>query len=255
MGLVFSIERGATHDGPGLRTTVFFKGCPLRCVWCHNPESLSFSPEEYHLDDGVEIKGTEKTVEEIMRIVRKDKIFFQKSGGGLTLSGGEPLAQIDFARSLLQAVKSEGIHTCVETSGYVQTDALLSVAPYVDLFLYDYKESDDQRHKKYTGVSQKLILDNLSVLNDAGAKIILRCPVIPGYNDSPAHFSAISQTANTYRQIICVHIMPYNPMGASKAKRLGREYKIPDIGFPSDEQVQGWIQTISAKTKTPVVRG
>jgi pyruvate formate lyase activating enzyme len=251
MGLVFSIERGATHDGPGLRTAVFLKGCPLRCLWCHNPESQAFTPEAYETDDGTEMKGKEMTAEEVLCTVRKDKKFYEKSGGGLTLSGGEPLAQITFTREILRMAKDEGIHTCMETSGFAPTEDILSLVPYVDLFLFDFKESDDERHKKFTGVSRELILKNLSAINDAGAKIILRCPIIPGYNDRAEHFHAISQALITFPQIIKLNLMPYHAMGASKAKRLGRKYKMPDIKTPTDEQVKEWISIINEAIPVP----
>jgi len=296
-GTVLSIERCSLHDGPGLRTTVFLKGCPLSCLWCHNPESLSFKPELYFFHEkctgcGVfcticengsmcegtpainrvncsacgkcvsvcpnaafEIKGCVMSAQDVMGEVLKDVRYYESSGGGLTISGGEPLAQFAFTLELLRLAKESGIHTCIETSGHVATNRLLAVMPYVDLFLYDFKESDDHNHKKFTGVSRNLIVDNLHAINNAGAKIILRCPIIPACNERAEHFSAIAATANALRNITEVNIMPYHPMGASKAARIGREYTIPDMAFPTDAQIEGWIGAVSRETNTVVRQG
>ena len=296
-GTVLSIERCSLHDGPGLRTTVFLKGCPLSCLWCHNPESQSFKPELYYFDEkcvhcglcaaacdnhtinetehlinreacsacgkcvyacpqsAFELKGTAMSVQDVIDVVLKDERYYKQSGGGLTLSGGEPLAQFDFALALLAAAKENGLNTCLETSGHAPTERLLAIMPYVDLFLYDFKESDDDNHKKFTGVSHALIMENLFAIDKAGAKIVLRCPIIPTYNQRDEHFIAIADTANGLHNILEINIMPYHPMGASKANRVGREYPIPDIGFPTEEQIDGWIESVSQKTGVTVKKG
>jgi len=253
-GLILNIERGATNDGPGLRTVVFMKGCPLSCLWCHNPESQSFSPEPFTTENGVETRGTEMTVDEVMDIVLKDIAYYNQSGGGLTVSGGEPLAHLDFVTELLRRAMEKGIHTAIETSGYASTDELLSLVPYVDLFLYDFKESDDERHLQTVSVSRKQILTNLIALDNAGADIILRCPIIPNYNERPDHFSAIAHTANILHNISEIQVMPYHPMGASKARAIGRAYEI-DSPFPTEEQIEQWIACIKNETFVPVKRG
>jgi len=186
----------------------------------------------------------EMAVQDVIDIVLKDVRYYQQSGGGMTLSGGEPLAQFDFTMSLLQLAKENGIHTCLETSGHAAASKILSLVPYVDLFLYDYKASNENDHKKFTGVSHKQILDNLHAINDAGAKIILRCPIIPNHNDTDEHFNTISNLANTLCNVVDVNIMPYHPMGSSKAKRVGREYNVADIGFPTDDQVAQWRKKV-----------
>ena len=294
-GTVLSIERCSLHDGPGLRTTVFLKGCPLSCLWCHNPESKSFDPELYYLyercngcgicekecvnhkvneeehiitrnsctacgkcvrtcpNSALEIKGEEMAVQDVIDIVLKDVRYYESSGGGMTLSGGEPLAQFEFSRELLRLAKENGIHTCLETSGYASTDKLMSVIPYVDLFLYDFKISDDDEHLKFTGVPRSPIMENLQTLDKAGAKIILRCPVIPGHNDNDGHFTAISETANALKNIVEVNIMKYNPMGASKAKRIGQNGL--ELGFPEEKQVEDWLEAIARNTKVTVRLG
>jgi len=295
-GTVLSIERCSLHDGPGLRTTVFLKGCPLSCLWCHNPESQSFKQELFFLDEkctncgacgnicanhsinktheinradcnacgkcvkicpqsAIEIKGTAMSAQEVIDVVLKDVRYYKHSGGGITISGGEPLAQLDFTLALLRMAKENEIHTCIETSGYAPTNDLLSLVPYVDLFLFDFKVTGDDEHKKFTGVSQDLIMNNLQALNDAGAKIIIRCPIIPTYNDTDVHFNSIATTANTMPNIIEVNIMPYHPMGSSKALRIGQEYPIPDIGFPTDEQKNNWLKTVEGKTDVDVKLG
>jgi pyruvate formate lyase activating enzyme len=276
---------------------VFLKGCPLSCLWCHNPESQSFKPELYYFGEKCvrcglcraacanhrvsetehiinradcnacgkcvaacpqsehEIKGAATPAQDVIGIALKDARYYKQSGGGLTLSGGEPLVQFDFTQELLRLAKENALHTCLETSGYAPADRLLQLLPYVDLFLYDFKESEDEAHKKAAGVSRRLIMDNLFAIDKAGAKIVLRCPVIPAYNERDAHFSAIAATANALRNIIEVNIMPYHPMGASKAARIGREYPVSDKGFPADAQIDGWIQAGSRETKVTVKKG
>jgi pyruvate formate lyase activating enzyme len=197
----------------------------------------------------------EMSAQDVMDTVVKDIRYYAQSGGGMTLSGGEPLAQFDFMMALLRLAKEKGIHTCVETSGYADTGKLLSSVPYVDLFLYDFKISDEGEHEKFTGVPLKPIMDNLFAIDEAGAKSILRCPIIPAFNERDGHFTAISALANALSNIVEVNIMPYHPMGASKAKRIGREYPIEDTGFQPDEQIDGWIRKIGQNTKVAVKRG
>ncbi len=263
-GVVFDIQRFSIHDGPGIRTTVFVKGCPLRCAWCHNPEGLSpapqlaftpslcigcgycrercerdghtFSPEAHTLDRAcciacfscvegcysraLEVVGRNVTVGEIIEEVLKDQPFYEESGGGLTVSGGEPLAQAEFTAALLRAARREGINTCVETSGGGEQEDLLRLAQFTDLFLYDYKETDPARHEQYTGLSNALILENLRALDAAGATIILRCPIISGVNDREDHYRGIAATVRSLRNCQAVHLMNYHRLGAAKEERF-----------------------------------
>ena len=274
-GTIFNIQRFCVNDGPGIRTTVFLKGCPLSCVWCHNPESQRFEPEILFYKDkctgcgrckcvtaadrdfvcfngAKEICGKTVTAGEVTAEVLKDKPFYENSGGGVTLSGGEPLAQYDFSLELLKKAKENGIHTAIETCGYAEKSKILEIAKYVDLFLFDCKETDQELHKKYTGVDNKIILDNLKALSDAGSKIILRCPIIPGFNDRAEHFKGISEIADKFSGIEHIEIEPFHPLGESKYSALNREYA--DIQPPDAQMVDKWIGQIKFGTKKEVKR-
>ena len=272
--MIFDIERNSYVDGPGIRTTVFLKGCPLSCVWCHNPESQSFEKqmmfyknkcigcgkcrevcpnhlkscdfcgkcELYCPADARKICGKEYTIDEVLKEIVKDKPFYENSGGGVTLSGGEPLAQYDFSLELLKKAKENGIHTAVETCGYAEKSKILEIAKYVDLFLFDCKETDPELHKEYTGFDNKIILENLKALSDAGSKIILRCPIIPGFNDRAEHFKGISEIADKFSGIEHIEIEPFHPLGESKYSALGRKYA--NIKTPGTETVRRWKETV-----------
>ena len=273
-GTVFNIQRFCVNDGPGIRTTVFLKGCPLSCVWCHNPESQRFEPEILFykdkctgcgrcrgitaadrdfvcFNDAKEICGKTVSANEVTAEVLKDKPFYENSGGGVTLSGGEPLAQYDFSLKLLKKAKENGIHTAIETCGYAEKSKILEIAKYVDLFLFDCKETDPDLHKEYTGVDNKIILENLKALSDAGSKIILRCPIIPGFNDRAEHFKGISETAENFIGIEHIEIEPFHPLGESKYSALGRE--VADIPVPSGKTVDKWIKQIGCGTDKDVI--
>lgn len=282
--MIFDIERNSYVDGPGIRTTVFFKGCPLSCVWCHNPESQSFEKqimfykskcigcgkcrevcpnnlkscdfcgrcELYCLADARKICGKEYTIDEVLKEIVKDKPFYENSGGGVTLSGGEPLAQYDFSLELLKKAKENGIHTAIETCGYAEKSKILEIAKYVDLFLFDCKETDPELHKEYTGFDNKIILENLKALSDAGSKIILRCPIIPGFNDRAEHFKEISEIADKLSGIEHIEVEPFHPLGESKYSALSREYA--DIQISDTETVDNWIEQIKLGTKKEVKR-
>ncbi len=296
-GTVFSIERCSLHDGPGIRTTVFLKGCPLRCLWCHNPESQSRRPEVYFLaercltcgkcvevcpgdchelgQDGehridratcvvcgecaancpagaLELKGETMTVAEVMSEVLKDRDYYAASGGGLTLSGGEPMAQFAFTRALLSAARDENIHTCLETSGFAPLVQYQELAPLVDLVYFDWKDSDPARHEEYTGVKHDLIRDNLVALNASGAHIVLRCPIIPGLNARDEHFTGIAELAEMLENIREIHVLPYHPMGQSKSSRLGKDYPLPDIDFAEKAVADEWRKKIRSATRKTV---
>ena len=268
-GTIFNIQKFCVNDGPGIRTCVFLKGCPLKCVWCHNPESQSAKSEiMFYADKCIgcgrcknitaedkdfvcfnrakEICGKSISVDEVISEVLKDKIFYDNSGGGITLSGGEPLYQFEFSFELLKKAKERGLHTAVETCGFSTADNIKRIAEYTDLFLYDYKETNSAMHKDFTGVGNEIIISNLKLLNSLNKQIILRCPIIPGYNDRQAHFDGICTVANDLENIVRIEIEPYHPLGENKYLSLGRNtYKIK---MPEDEQKAGWLNAISKKS-------
>ena len=217
-GIVFDIQRAALHDGPGLRTTVFLKGCPLTCAWCHNPESQRTAPEQGRSG---KIYGKPMSVDEVMTVVLADRRYYETSGGGLTLSGGEPTVQYDFCKALLLAAKEAGIHTCLDTCGYVDTSRLAELLPLVDLFHYDLKLISPDDHRKWTGVDPGLILKNLNWLIQQHARIRLRCPVVPGGNDTPEHEIALKQWEQ-HPGIEAVERLPFHSIGDAKYRDLNR---------------------------------
>lgn len=285
---VIEIKRFAVHDGDGIRTTVFLKGCPLKCVWCHNPESIDFYPqlafyknkcvscgmcvpacpvgahtivEGQHLLDrtrcvacgkcenvcfngALALQGKEMTVDEIVPILLKDKDFYDASGGGVTLSGGECLAHPDFCAELLREVKKYGIHTAVDTCGFVSKAALDKVIPYTDIFLYDLKAFDEDVHIACTGQSNRVILENLQYLDDRGVKTEIRIPFIPGKNND--QIEKISQFLSTLRYITMVRVLPYHNYAGSKYTALDMENTLPEL-LPSEEQMQVAKSVIASK--------
>lgn len=290
-GRIFEIQRFSIHDGPGIRTTIFLKGCPLRCLWCHNPEGqvahpvLSFQPEKcigcgycmrvcaakaHQLKDGrhilsrdickvcgkcaeecwtraIELIGRDITVGEAVKEVLRDRQFYETSGGGMTLSGGEPTSQIEFTAALLKAVKGEGINCCIETCGSCPPEKLKKILPLVDLFLFDLKETNDKLHREFTGVSNELIISNLKMLHAEKAKICLRLPVIPGLNDRPDHFKGIASLVKKLPHLSGIEVMPYHSLGKSKNRRLGiqEKTKLSDNSVDK-ETVCKWIDDLAA---------
>jgi pyruvate formate lyase activating enzyme len=195
------------------------------------------------------------SADEIIAEVIRDKTFYENSGGGITVSGGEPLMMPEFTKEILMKAKEQGIHTAIETSGFAPWQDIEGMLPFIDLFLFDIKESDDELHKKYTGVSLSLIRENLSRLNAAGARIILRVPIIPGYNDRDEHLRGVGKLAEKYESVERVDVMPYHPLGKSKSEDIGKEYTVDISEFPSDDDVNRWISMISEETKKQVQKG
>ncbi len=247
-GLIFDIKQCALHDGPGIRTTVFFKGCPLDCKWCHNPESRNPQSESFRLADcrsnqrlsgkTEEMIGRSVTVDEVMNELLKDRIFYQQSGGGVTFSGGEPMIQADFLKAVLQECKAEGLHTAVDTSGYVDYTEFEKLRGLVDLYLYDLKLIDDKSHQEYVGVSNRLILANLKWLYSIGANLHLRFPMIPGITDSNKNLEALAQFVTDYPDVKDISIIPYNKMGEDKADRFGLPTRVGRL----DTQDCDWLK-------------
>lgn len=231
-GLVFNIQRFTVNDGPGIRSTVFFKGCPLSCCWCHNPESQGGFPEKSTtiLKVGSRkfteevITGKLMTVSDIVLELERDRVFYDESGGGVTISGGEPCFQSAFLLELLIELKNRGIHVALDTCGYTSWEALSSTVDYVDLYLYDLKIMDEELHKKYTGVSNKLILGNIQKLADSGKQIIVRVPVIPGINDSDRDFGALLEFLLPMQANLReINLLPYHAAAENKYKRFRKE--------------------------------
>ncbi|MDR2473983.1 MAG: glycyl-radical enzyme activating protein [Tannerella sp.] len=287
-GNVFDIQHFCTHDGPGIRTTVFLKGCPLCCVWCHNPESQSAEPElffhrqrcagcgacedacphrrahEILIDaalrktycrnclrcaqacvyEAIERVGNTVTVSEVMQEVMNDAEYYVHSGGGMTLSGGEPLMQPEFSLALLKAAQSCHIHTAVETSGFGRKDDLLQWLPYTDLFLWDVKMTDEADHRKYTGASFERILDNMSCVTALGASVFLRILFIPDLHDSAVQAAALSDIISSQKRLSGWELIPYHRFGAAKMEKLGINHPPPVYREPAPDEVRVFEQEI-----------
>jgi pyruvate formate lyase activating enzyme len=251
-GVVFNVMRFSTHDGPGIRTTVFFKGCPLTCWWCHNPESQSFQPEALRFEERClhceecmgeecpaearQVAGRMVTLEELIDEIEKDIIFFDESGGGVTLSGGEPFAQPQFAAALLDACRERGIHKAVETCGFVGPEVFRDLAARTDLLLFDLKLLDPAMHVHCTGVSNELILSNLEAVVARGNAVTVRIPIIPGINDSDEAIQHFASYLGRLR--VPVELLPYHAAGSGKYRRLGRDYKAEDTPSPTAADIE-----------------
>lgn len=280
-GIVFDIRCFSIHDGPGIRTTVFFKGCPLACAWCHNPEGIGREPVLVYranrcvrcgaclaacpqgaiaLRDGAvrtdrsrclhcgactdvcyaearELAGRRMTVEQVLTEVERDIVFYDESGGGVTFSGGEPLLQPDFLQALAQACRARGLHTALDTCGLASWEVLDRVREHIRLFLYDVKLIDEERHRRFTGASNALILQNLRRLAAGGHSLVLRLPLVPGVNDDAANVRATGALAAELG-IAEVDLLPYHRAGLDKYERLAMDYALPDTRPPTAEQVE-----------------
>ncbi len=303
-GIIFDLKKFSIHDGPGIRTTVFLKGCPLRCEWCHNPESQAVGLERIFRGvrcircgecmavcpqgaiseaktlkvletfrvspaqngDGLitdpkkctlcgacvevcyaearEIVGREVTVAQVMAGIEKDIPFYDESGGGVTFSGGEPLAQRDFLLALLRACRDKELHTAVDTCGFAAWETFERIRPYVDLFLYDLKLMDEAGHQHFTGVSNRLILQNLQALSQRGHNIIVRVPIIPGINDDDANIRHIGAFVAALPQPHPVNILPYHHIGMDKYQRLNKSYELAQVRPPTAEHMDHIAQML-----------
>jgi len=283
-GFIFNIERFTLHDGPGIRTTVFLKGCPLNCVWCCNPESQSIAPQlayfkekctacgrclplcpkgaissgekdqpvilNFALCDGcgncvpacipgaLVMMGEEKTASEIVGVVKRDLPFYLRSGGGVTLSGGEPLAQPVFSAEILRLCKAERIHTAIQTCGYATQADIDRVLPTLDLVIFDLKHMDAAAHQKLTGKSNQLILENLKYINSQKKEIVIQIPLIPGMNDSEENLAASFQLAQSLKYVSGVSLLAYHALGQSKYSRIGRSYGLSDLRSPDNNYLK-----------------
>ena len=260
---IFAIKRFAIHDGDGIRTTVFFKGCPLQCIWCHNPEGISFEIQEAFyshkcvacgeckkkqftaencLGEARIVYGKEVTVKDLLPILLEDKDFYDNSGGGVTLSGGECLMQADFCAALLKQLKAQGIHTAIDTCGFVPKEALEKVIPYTDVFLYDLKAYDEDVHLQCTGRSNKLILENLTYLDSMGKNIEIRIPYVPDYNDN--QIEKIVRFLAPMKHITKIRILPYHNYAGSKYEALGMRNTLPNR-LPTAEELEAAEKSVT----------
>ncbi len=289
-GRIFAIKRFAVHDGDGIRTTLFLKGCTLACVWCHNPEGLSGKPEiSYYpakcvgcgacvsacptgahaidaerghildrakcigcgacakvcLADAITFWGEEKSVDELIPKLVEDRAFYENSGGGVTLSGGECLCQADFCAELLSRLKEEGIHTAVDTCGFIGREAIDKVFDYTDIFLYDIKSATSETHIKCTGHPNERILENLRYINERGGKVEVRIPLVPEYNAD--EIEAIADILAPLSCITKVKVLPYHDYAGSKYESLGMENTMPKVEKPTDEMLGSAVEILRAK--------
>ena len=246
-GTIFDIKKYALHDGPGIRTTVFFKGCPLNCWWCHNPEGINPQPERTQgiswnyssLNSPHDTIGRVVTDDDVLTEIKKDWIFYEQSKGGLTVSGGEPLMQPEFLSSLLKKWKlSMEASTTLDTSGYASWDILEMVKEDVDLFLYDIKFIKNEEHRKYTGVSNTQIINNIETLDNQTHNIIIRFPVISGITDTSSNINLLCKWLQERSTINEIHLLPYHNIAKAKYQKLGLNYNLEDLEPPSDEDMQ-----------------
>jgi len=227
---VFKIQRYSIHDGPGIRTTIFFRGCPLSCKWCHNPESQAMPLKNNGQD-------MDRVADFLMEEIEKDLIFYDDSGGGVTFSGGEPLCRPQLLLRLLDGCREKQIHTCVDTSGYGEAKLLLKIAQKADLILYDIKLIDDKAHKKYAGKSVGPVLDNLKQLSEQKTAVKLRFPLIPGMTDTDANIGRIIAFLKDNTNYRDIHILPFHKAGEGKYEALNIINDMKDIPVPSREKV------------------
>ena len=294
-GLIFDVKRFSLHDGPGIRTTIFFQGCPLRCIWCQNPESQPRDPRLFHAgakcldcracaaactqnavqftDDGrqwlaercvrcgacsricpsgaLSLVGTFETAANLERTVLRDRTFYARSGGGLTLSGGEPLAQPAFAREILYRCHAQGIHTALDTTACAAWPTLAGLLPYTDLVLLDIKAFDPDRHRRLTGLSNEIILANAVALAESNVDLVVRVPIIPSQNDDEEDLRAVAHFLSGLPKLKRVELLPYNRMAQAKYSRLGLDYPLKDRATQRLEEMQT-VQTWFADLRCPV---
>jgi len=259
VGYIFDLKKYAIHDGPGIRTTVFFQGCPLNCRWCHNPESRGDISPNKELPQSLSCSmnnETEKchsvTVDEVMNDILKDEIFYDQSGGGVTFSGGEPMMQTEFLFELLKRCKKENIHTTLDTSGFVPLEKFDEIYKLVDLFLYDLKIMDDSEHEKYIGVSNQMIHENLKKLVSRDCNINIRIPMIPTISDTKENLMAMVDFIAPFESVKKISLLPYNQFGADKIRRLNLDLETQEWETQPREELlikAGWLESLGYEVK------
>ncbi len=246
-GRIFNVQRFSIHDGPGIRTIVFLKGCPLRCRWCCNPESQKYDFETM-ISDGVQKNvGRDVTVSETLEEIERDRVYYNRSGGGgVTLSGGECLWQPDFSEALLRACKERGISTAIETTGYADADTVRRVIAHTDTVLMDIKHMNGAKHKEFTTRDNALILENARIIAKEAKCLIIRTPVIPTFNDTEEEIRDIASFAASLDGVKELHLLPYHRIGSDKYAGLGREYAMAHIQPPSSERMNRLLETVNS---------
>lgn len=238
-GRIFDIQKYSIHDGPGIRTIVFLKGCPLRCRWCCNPESQIREIQTMVQGGKEKVVGRDVTVSEVMEEVKKDMPFYRRSGGGMTLSGGECLMQPEFAGALLRSAKESGINTAIESTGFARFVVIQEkILPWLDLYLMDIKHIDSKKHRLFTGQPNELILENAKKITDSGQRLIVRVPVIPTFNDTAEEIYEISHFARSLRGVEEINLLPYHRLGLDKYAGIGRDYSLTHLEPPSNEYME-----------------
>ena len=249
-GRIFDIQRYSIHDGPGIRTIIFLKGCVLRCKWCCNPESQNYRIETMMRAGEPVTYGRDVTVEEMLEEAEKDRMYYRKSGGGVTLSGGESLCQPDFGAALLKGLHAHGIHTAMESMACAEFDTIRRFLENLDLYLMDIKHMEPEKHKAFTGKSNELMLENAKKIATSGypAKLIIRVPVIPGFNDSEREILEIAAYADSLPGVNQIHLLPYHKYGQGKYEGLGRPYLMGDAPMIPEEKMEQWRDAVKRHT-------
>lgn len=256
IGRIFDIQRYSIHDGVGIRTIVFLKGCALRCKWCSNPESQEYEIQTMMVNGKPKTVGRDVTVKEVMETVARDMPYYGRSGGGLTLSGGESLLQPEFAEGLLHAAKDMGINTAMESMGYADFDTIKKILPYLDTYLMDIKHMNYEKHKEFTGKDNRRMIENIQKIADSKmTELVIRVPVVPGFNDTNEEIKAIAKYAESLSGVKKIHLLPYHSYGRGKYEGLGRDYPMGDVQAPTEESMQKLKHMVETETVLECVIG
>ena len=245
-GRIFDIQRFSVHDGPGIRTIIFFKGCALRCKWCCNPESQAFEIQTMNMDRKEKVVGRDVTVKEIVETILKDMPYYRRSGGGVTLSGGEATLQPEFAEALLRTCKQYGINTAIESTAIADFSVIQRFLPFIDTYLMDIKHINSKKHEEFTTKPNERILENAKKLDKYANKLIIRVPVVPTFNATKEEIGEIAKFVSELENTNEIHLLPYHKFGTDKYRWLGREYQMKDIESPSDELMEELKKTVES---------
>ena len=254
-GRIFDIQRFSVHDGPGIRTIIFLKGCMFRCKWCCNPEGQNYEIEKLISDGKEKTVGKDITAGEVVDIIARDESYYRRSGGGVTLSGGEALLQTEFAKAIFALCKMRGINTAIETTGYIPFEKISEVLPYIDYFLMDIKHTDDEKHKLFCGKSNKSVLENAVKISSVAKSYSVRVPVIPTFNDTKEEIASIAKFASTLPKVDKMHLLPYHRLGQDKYTGLLREYELSHLIPPDNEKMAQLLNEAQNYFKNTVIGG